>query len=89
MNQEMPTENNSNKNPGHTTIVNERRGSGGLIIAFIVLVALGLAVFFYAQNQNSEMARDSAITGAAQQVGESAQKAGEAVENAVRKPGEE
>jgi uncharacterized protein HemX len=70
-------------NPGHTTIIRERGGSSGLIIALVLVVALGVAAFLYMRGQNSEIARDSAVAGAAEQVGESAQRAGAAVEDAA------
>jgi uncharacterized protein HemX len=70
-------------NPGHTTIIRERGGSGGIILALVLVVALGIAAFLYFRGQNSEIARDNAVAGAAQQVGESAQRAGAAVENAA------
>lgn len=74
--------------PGHTTIIRERGGSGGLILALVLVIALGVAAFLYARAQNSEIARDNAIAGAAQQVGESAQRAGAAVENAANSTAE-
>ena len=70
-------------NPGHTTIIRERGGSGGLILALVLVVALGIAAFLYFRGQNAEITRDAAITDAAQQVGQSAQRAGAAVENAA------
>lgn len=68
----------------HTTIIREKRGSGGVMIALIVIVGLLVAGFLYMRSQDSQMMRDAAIADAAQQVGDSAEKAGSAVENAAK-----
>ena len=69
----------------HTTIVREKRGSGGFVVMALVIVALLAAGYFFMRSQDSEIVRDAAITDAANQVGESAQKAGAAIENAADK----
>ena len=67
----------------HTTIVREKRGSSGFVVIALVVVALLAAGYFFMRSQDSEIVRDAAITDAANQVGESAQKAGAAIENAA------
>ncbi|MGY6551731.1 MAG: hypothetical protein ACXIT4_07520 [Erythrobacter sp.] len=74
---------------GNTAIIREKSGSGGIIIGVLVVIGLAGAAFFYARGQNSEMARDAAITDAAQQVGDSVESAGSAVEDAARSAGGE
>lgn len=69
--------------PTHTTIIREKRGSGGVMIALIAVVALLVAGFLFLRGQDSEVMRDAAIADAAQQVGDSAQQAGQAIENAA------
>lgn len=59
--------------PTHTTIIREKRGSGGVMIALIAVVALLVAGFLFLRGQDSEVMRDAAIADAAQQVGDSAQ----------------
>jgi hypothetical protein len=72
--------------PTHTTtIIRERRGSGGAVFGLIVAAGLIGAGFLYVRSQDSEAIRDAAIANAAHQVGDSAQQAGEAVENAANK----
>lgn len=83
MERETHTETHNTTNPGHTTVVRERSGSGGIMIALVVVVGLVIAAFLFARGQNSEIARDNAIAGAAQQVGNSVESAGQAVENAA------
>ncbi len=72
--------------PTHTTtIIREKRGSGGMVLGLIVVVGLVVAGLLYMRSQDSEVMRDAAIAVAAQQVGDSAQQAGEAIEDAANK----
>lgn len=82
---------NAASTPSHstTTIIREKRGSGGIVLAVVVVLGLVVGGFLYMQAQNSEVMRDAAIADAAQQVGDSAQQAGEAIENAANKVGGE
>lgn len=68
-----------------TTIIREKRGSGGIVLVLVVIVGLTVAGFLYMRAQDSEVMRDAAIADAAQQVGDSAQQAGEAIESAANK----
>lgn len=70
--------------PAHTTTVVERRGGGGgMLIGLAVLIAVLVGAWFlFAQGQN-DAAETKAITEAAQSVGDSAEKAGDAVVDAV------
>ena len=71
-----------------TTIVRDREPSGGgsrswVFLAILALVAIvGFVVF--TQVSDAEIARDNAIAGAANDVGEAAQKAGDAAEDVAR-----
>ena len=70
--------------PAHTTtIIREKRGSGGTVLAIVAVVGLLLAGFLYVQANDSEVMRDAAIADAAEKVGDSAQQAGQAVEDAA------
>lgn len=73
--------------PAHntTTIIHEKRGSGGAIFAVIAVIGLLVAAVLFMRSQDSEVMRDAAIADAAQKVGNSAEQAGQAVENAADK----
>lgn len=68
-----------------TTIIHEKRSSGGAILAVIAVIGLLVAAFLFMRAQDSEVMRDAAIADAAQKVGNSAEQAGQAVENAADK----
>lgn len=68
-----------------TTVIREKRGSGGMVLGVIAVIGILVAAFVFMNQQDSEVMRDAAIADAAQKVGDSAQQAGEAVENAADK----
>lgn len=69
--------------PAHTTVVERRGGGGGMLIGLALLIAVLVGAWFlFAQNEN-EATETKAITEAAQSVGDSAEKAGDAVVDAV------
>lgn len=70
--------------PVHTTTIVERRsGGGGMLIGLAVLIAVLVGAWFiFAQGQN-DAAETKAVTEAAKSVGDSAEKAGDAVVDAV------
>lgn len=68
----------------HTTVVHdEPRRSGGStwVLILLVLVALVVGIVLFTQMGNSEIARDTAIADAANQVGDAAQQAGDAAQD--------
>jgi hypothetical protein len=69
----------------HTTVVtDERRSSGGTwLIALIVLVALIVGIWAFTQMGGAEMAKDAAITDAANSVGDAANQVGDAAQDAA------
>jgi hypothetical protein len=70
----------------HTTIIHDDEGrSGGMgwLIGLLVIVAIGAAIYFFAQGSASEAVKDNAIAGAAQDVGNAAQNVGEAAKQAA------
>lgn len=73
-----------NTHTTHTVVTdNEGRSGGtswGLIIILIVL-AIGAFVVF-SQMSDAEVAKDNAVAGAAEQVGEAANQVGDAAQNA-------
>ncbi|OYW23644.1 MULTISPECIES: hypothetical protein [unclassified Sphingomonas] len=67
-----------------TTIVVERGGSGaGLFIGFAILLLVAVGAYFLMAQKTNDQLRTEAIGSAATKVGDSAEKAGAAVERAV------
>jgi uncharacterized protein HemX len=71
--------------PGDTTIIRETRtsGGGGWAIAIVLVVALIAGIWFFTQSNSSEVAKDNAITNAANNVGEAARDVGAAAQDAA------
>ena len=72
----------------HTThTVVERSGSGGSgwLIAIVLILAVLVGGYFLMQGTTASTNKDNAIAGAASDVGDAAQKVGNAAENAVKK----
>jgi hypothetical protein len=70
----------------HTTVYDDRPRSGGgagWLMAVVLVVALIVGVYFFANMSDSRATRDNAIAGAAQDVGAAAQKVGTAAEDTV------
>ena len=67
----------------HTTVI-ERRGSGaGLLIGIAVLLLVAVVAFFLFNQGRNDSIRTDAVTKAAKDVGDSAKKAGDAVDDAA------
>lgn len=64
----------------HTTIIERRGSGGGMLIGLAVLVAIIVAAFFLFNQSKNESLETQAITSAAQSVGDTAEKAGEAID---------
>jgi len=71
---------------GNGTVVVERGGSGaGLLIGFVLLIAVVIgAVYLFNQN-NRENAKTNAVTQAAKDVGGAAKDVGDAAQDAAKK----
>ena len=70
----------------HTTVVHdgERRGGGSTILLVLLLIILAaIAIWFFSGANSSEVAKDNAVAEAAGDVGDAAQQAGQAVEEAA------
>ena len=69
----------------HTVVTDgePRRGGSGWLIALLLLVALVAGFFIFSNMSGSEVAKDNAIAGAAEDVGEAAQNVGDAAQDAV------
>jgi uncharacterized protein (UPF0333 family) len=65
----------------NTTIIREKSGGAGWAIAIVLLIAVIAGIYFFSQSQNSKIAKNNAITGAANSVSGTAKKVGNAVDN--------
>jgi hypothetical protein len=69
----------------HTTVVHDSDRSGGgsgWVIAIILLLALVVGIYFFSRMQGSEVAKDSAVSNAAGEVGKAANAVGSAAQDA-------
>ena len=94
--EERITETRTPEGNTHTThtLVSDRAESGGgakWVLVILLLVAVVAGVVFFSQASDAEIAKDNAIAGAAEdvgnaasQVGDAAQQAGEAAQDAVQ-----
>ena len=91
MSEERITETTDAQGNTHTTRVVSDGGSGGGMAKWafllVLVIALGVAGFLLTQTNTAEIAKDNAITEAAQDVGEAAQEAGEAARDAAENMG--
>lgn len=70
----------------HTTVITDggaKSGGSGWLIALVLLIALGAAIWFFSQDRGSEAVKDNAIAEAAGDVGDAAQKVGDAAKDAA------
>ncbi len=73
-----------NTTPHHTTII-ERRGSGaGMLIGIAVILAVLIAGLFLFNQSKNDSIETRAISSAAQSVGDTADKAGQAIDKAAQ-----
>ena len=68
-----------------TPLWSKARGGGGWLLALVLLVALGIGLYYFANMSNRESAKDNAIAEAARDVGGAAQDVGDAAKDAARK----
>lgn len=64
----------------HTTVIERRGGGGGMLIGLAVLIAVIVAAYLLFVRNDSEVAKNNAITSAAKSVGSTADKAGAAID---------
>lgn len=71
--------------PRETTIIHETRSGGGAgwAIAVILILALIAGIWFFTQTNRSQIARDNAVTAAANNVGDAARDVGNAAQDAA------
>lgn len=71
----------------HTTVIRETGSSGsgmGILLAVVLLVAILGGIYLFSRNSASEEARNRAVAEAARDVGNAANKAGDAAQEAAR-----
>ena len=71
----------------HTThtVVESGGGGSGWLIAIVLILAVLVGGYFLMQNTNASANKDDAIAGAAKDVGDAADKVGNAAQDAVKK----
>jgi len=71
--------------PRETTVIHETRSGGGAgwAIAIVLILALIAGVWFLTQSNRSQVARDNAVTAAANNVGDAARDVGNAAQDAA------
>ncbi|WP_022686716.1 hypothetical protein [Sphingomonas phyllosphaerae] len=67
----------------HTTIIERRSGGGGMLIGLAVLIAVIVGAYFLFVRNDSEVAKNNAVTSAAKSVESTADKAGSAIDGAT------
>lgn len=75
-----------NTHTTHTVVHDDAPRSGGgsgWLIALVLIVVAIVGFYLFSQQSDSEIARDNAIAGAANEVGEAAQNVGDAAKDAV------
>ncbi len=65
-----------------TVYVEKSGGGGGLLVGLLILVALAIGAWFLLAQNNSEVAKDNAMTEAATKVGDAAENVGQAAQEA-------
>lgn len=65
-----------------TVYVEKSGGGGGLLVGLLILVALAIGAWFLLAQNNSEVAKDNAMTEAATKVGDAAENVGQAAQDA-------
>lgn len=76
-------ETTTNGGAPHTTIIERRGSGGGLLIGLAVLIAVIVGAYFLLNRSASENAESISISRAADKVGATADKAGDAIEGAA------
>lgn len=71
-------------NSDHVTIIRERGGSGGIIVAVLALALIAVAAFWLIGSSHEKSASDAGIAVAAEKVGNAADKVGGAAEDAAK-----
>ncbi len=68
----------------HTTVSGgSSSGGAGWLLGLIAVVLIGFGIYYFAMQSNSSARKDSAIAGAAQDVGSAAKDVGNAAQDAA------
>ncbi len=79
----VTTEQVVERNDKPDTVYVEKSGGGsGLLIGILILIALAIGAWFLLAQNNSEVAKDNAMTEAATKVGDAAENVGQAAQDA-------
>ena len=69
----------------HTLVERSGGGGSGWLIAIVLILAVLVGGYFLMKGTNASTNKDNAIAGAASDIGDAAQKVGNAADNAVKK----
>ncbi len=67
-----------------TTVIERRGGGGGLLIGLAVLILVAVGAYFLINRSQNDNLKTDAVTSAAQSVGDTADKAGKAIDKTVQ-----
>lgn len=69
----------------HTTITSDPPRSGGMgwVFGLVLVVLLGIGIYYFTRESESEVNMNNSVAGAAQDVGDAAQTAGDAVKDSA------
>jgi uncharacterized protein HemX len=67
-----------------TTIIERRGGGGGLLIGLAVLILVAVGAWFLMNQSKNDAIKTDAVSSAAKSVGDTADKAGEAIDKAAQ-----
>ncbi|GAA4763226.1 hypothetical protein GCM10023219_04430 [Stakelama sediminis] len=65
---------------GTTTVIERRGGGGGLLIGLAVLILVVVGAYFLLNQSHNDNMKTQAVTSAAKSVGDTAKKAGDAID---------
>ena len=80
----VTTERTVERDTGDRVVVERRGGGGSAILIVLLLAVLAVGGYFLLQANDRDAAQSAAVTDAAKSVGDAADKAGEAVKDAVK-----
>ena len=69
--------------PTNTTVIERRGGGGGLLIGLAVLILVAVGAWFLINQSKQNSVKTDAVSSAAKSVGDTADKAGDAIDKAT------
>ncbi|MFA7586104.1 MAG: hypothetical protein WCY11_07910 [Novosphingobium sp.] len=85
--EEIITTRSADGQTSHTTVVTgreHRSSGGGWLIALVLIALIAIGIYIFAQQSESEVIKDNAISEAARDVGTAAENVGQAAQDAAK-----